>query len=146
MYGRVLFFIITLLVVAICFAKKINIMWKLPFASERGFIQENEKVINDGIYIMLLIISLLAITLSFPRLLDLNAVLTNDFQIKEGVVIFQDYSDETEKRNRTVIIESKESRSDEKYYIFRCPLLEKGEKVTIYYYQNSRTGFLKQLY
>lgn len=121
-------------------------MWKLPFASERGFIQENEKVINDGIYIMLLIISLLAITLSFPRLLDLNAVLTNDFQIKEGVVIFQDYSDETEKRNRTVIIESKESRSDEKYYIFRCPLLEKGEKVTIYYYQNSRTGFLKQLY
>lgn len=145
MYGRVLFCMVTLLVAVICFTKKTNILWKLPFTQEGGFIQENEKIINDSIYIMISVISLLVIILSFPRLRDLKSVLTNDFLIKEGVVISQDYSDEMEKKNRTVIIESKGNESDEKYYIFQCPLLEKGEKITIYYYKNSRTGFLKQL-
>lgn len=144
MYGQVLFFIVALLIAIICFVKKPNIAWKFPFAPEGDFIQRHEKVINHSIYFVILSISLVGIILSFPRLVDMKAVLTNDFQIANGIVISQDYPNEDEKKNRTVTIENPATGEDEKYYIFRCPLLEEGKQITIYYYQNSRDGFLKQ--
>lgn len=144
MYGQVLFFIVGLLVTIICFVKKLNLAWKFPFAPGGDFIQRYEKVINYSIYFLIMGIALIGISLSFPRLLDMKAVLTNDFQIANGVVISQDYSNEDAKKNRTVTIEDIVTGDDVKYYIFRCPLLEKGKQITIYYYKNSRDGYLKQ--
>ena len=144
MYGLLVFFIVALLIAIVCFIKKPNFVWKFPFAPENDFILNHKVAINHVIYSIILIISIIGIILSFPRLSDMKAVLTNDFQIVSGVVISQDYSDEDEKKNRMVTIENPATGDDEKYYIFRCPLLEEGERITIYYYQNSRDGFLKQ--
>lgn len=145
MYGQVLFFIAASLITIVCFVKKPNIAWQLPFMSEGNFIQRHENAINHGIYTIILTISLVGIVLSFPRLLDMKAVLTSDFQIASGAVVSQDYANENEIKNRTVTIENLTTGEDEKYYIFRCPLLEEGEQITVYYYKNSRDGFLEQL-
>lgn len=145
MYGQVLFFIVALLIAIVCFIKKTNIVWQLPFMPEGNYIQRHENVINHGIYTIIMTISLIGIALSSPRLLDIKAVLTNDFQTVSGIVVSQDYANENEIKNRTVTLENPTTGENEKYYIFRCPLLEEGEQITVYYYKHSRDGFLEQL-
>lgn len=99
---------------------------------------------NLAIYLAILLISATGLVLFVPRLADIRAVVTGDFQVTSGIAISQDYPEDTRTRDRTVTIQSPATGEEGQCYIFRCPLLETGELVTIRYYQYSKAGFIAQ--
>ena len=138
MYGKPLLFVFGVLIAIALLVKKPNIFYIDKLLSGSKHI----KKLESAVYLLILFFSLIGIILSFPLFLDLPAVLTNDFQYDIGRVVSYEYSEESDKRNRTVTIEN-HLGNVQKYYIFRCPRLEEGNIVTIHYYKHSRNGFLK---
>lgn len=137
MYGKPLLFLFGVLIAIALLVKKPDLWYIKGLANSKHI-----KKLECAVYLLILCFSLIGLISSFPRFLDLPAVLTNDFQYDRGRVVSQDYSEEGDKRNRTVTIENYLG-DVEKYYIFRCPRLEEGNIVTIHYYKYSRNGFLK---
>lgn len=138
MYGKPIIFVLGILIAIALLVKKPD-LWYI----KGGTNQKYKKYLECAVYLLILCIGLFGFILSFPLFLDLPAVLTNDFQYVKGEVISFDYPYEDEKKNRTVIIKNIVSGDEEKYYVFRCPQLDEGNIVTIYYYNYSHDGFLK---